>query len=95
MPEPTTTESSFIKIPKGKGLYIPFTIFAVIGSAIGIGQKLYSMYQKAKDEAIQHAIDDQKIEARLKKLERWKCTLGWNPPETRKPQGDRSCMDDE
>lgn len=45
-----------------------------------------------------HAADElheekiQALERRVKKLERWKCVLGWNPPETKDPN--RRCEED-
>lgn len=92
--DPTSqNETSFIRIPKpGKGLYIPFATVGLVASAFTGAWQMWERWELHKTEeiqaAIKHAQEEKALEERLRKLERWQCRLGWNPPTTRNAERD-------
>lgn len=82
--------SSFIKVPSGKGIIVPFSVLAVLGTVFTFGQQVFSWYENKLAIHAQHILDDKDMHDRLERLERWQCRVGWNPPSSTDPNRDCS-----
>jgi len=70
-------------IPKKRaGLFIPFAVFGVLGSALGVGGKAWDWIETRKKAAVQEELRRKAVDDRLRSLERWKCKMGGHPPDS-------------
>jgi hypothetical protein len=86
-------DDSFISVPKKKaGIFIPLAALTVASTMFGAFRGLMDYLDQVAQRAVAEKQRQQRIEERLDRLERYKCVLGWNPPETKNP--DRVCEED-
>ena len=88
-------DDSFISLPKKKtaGIFIPIAALTIAGSMFGAFKSVVEFIDSRQERAIEEKARQNDIEDRLDSLERYKCVIGWNPPETKNP--DRVCDKDD
>lgn len=88
-------DDSFISLPKKKtaGIFIPLAAITVASTMFGAFKGVIDYIDQREKRAIEEKSRQNRIEERLDRLERYKCIVGWSPPESKNP--DRVCEEED
>ena len=86
-------DSLITTIRSKPGLFIPAAGLTVFMTVLGGVERACSFYEKKQQEAVAEKLWREEVSGRLDSLERWKCVLGWSPPDSK--NRDRVCDQNE